>query len=408
MVRQVLLVFFLHYSLFAAAQLLEFKNPEKLPNTINSKAEEGMPLLSPDGKVLYFTRSLYRENEGGLYAGQDIWVSEYGSSGWRKASNSIASFNNKNNNVVVGISGDGRTIYMVNASPYHRMDGIYFSKRAGSTWMRPQLLPIPGIENFDFLSFFVAPDEDVIFLSMKAPDSRGNEDLYFSVKDNSGNWTKPKTLGATINTPGFEISPFLSADKERLYFSSNGHGGAGDADIFYSERLYDSWETWTVPVNLGDDVNSKKFDAYFSIYGDSVAYFSSNRDDKYADLFRVKVVQAKTILARGQHYFSSEEWNRIVGKNISGDFIFPDRSTDLVPAQKELIFYIANKLMLQRDVRFHLVVREEEDPELSKERLKAIREHLTQSGIEAVRINEDQLFRIEKSQRGVIEVRLFK
>src|SRR5687768_7884916 len=103
MVRRLLL----SCSLFAlswntSAQLLEFKGVTRLPNTVNSKSEEGMPLLAPDGKKLFFTRSLYRENEGGIYAGQDIWVSEWSVAGWKKAANSLEDINNKNNNVVSG------------------------------------------------------------------------------------------------------------------------------------------------------------------------------------------------------------------------------------------------------------------------------------------------------------------
>jgi hypothetical protein len=64
--------------------------------------------------------------------------------------------------------------------------------------------------------------------------------------------------------------------------------------------------------------------------------------------------------------------------------------------------------MLQKDIRFHLVIKEEEDPELSKERLRAIRDQLRQSGIDAVRVHEDQIFHIEKTQRGVVEIRLFQ
>lgn len=366
-----------------------------------------MPLLSPDGKKLYFTRSLYRENEGGMYAGQDIWVSERKEDNWTKAINTI-SLNNKNNNVVCGISKDGKALYFVDASPYQRMTGIHVMKQTGSSRTRPELLEIPGIENFDFISFYVSPDLDVVFLSMKAPDSKGNEDLYFSVPDKLGNWSKPKNLGATINTEGFEISPFLSADKKRLYFSSNGHGGEGDADIFYSERLYNSWETWSVPVNLGKAVNSKKFDAYFSIYGDTVAYFASNRDDKYADIFQVRVSEAKSILAPGQRYVTASEWDNLVGKNVSAEFIFPNQSSHLTGAQQELIFYIVNKLMLQKDIRFHLVVREEESEEQSTERLKEIRNQLMKSGIDKVRINDQQIFKTEKTQRGVIEIMLYR
>jgi hypothetical protein len=408
MVRQIILAgLFVSSPFLTRCQVLEFSPAVKLPSVVNSAAEEGMPLLSPDGKKLFFTRALFDGNEGGVYAGQDIWISEYNSGTWKKASNDFE-INNKNNNAVVGITADGKTFYFVNASPFQKMDGIYRTRTLDrSRSDRPELIAIPGIDNQDFIGFYVSPDLEVIFLSMKAPDTGGKEDLYYCVKNN-GVWSKPRNLGATINTSGFEISPFLTPDKKRLYFSSNGHPGSGDADIFYSERLYDSWETWSVPVNLGSTVNSNKFDAYFSLYGDTLAFFASNREGKYADLYQVKARKARTVMEKGQRYLTVEEWNSLVGKNVSADFAFPHRSTLLTPGQKELLFYIVNKLMLKKDIRFHLVVKEEESSELSKERLKAIHDHLKQLGIDPVRIVIEQVVEAGQSGRGVIQFRLFQ
>ncbi len=387
------------------AQRLEFETPVRLPAVINSSAEESMPLLSPDGMKLYFSRSLFTGNEGGKFAGPDIWVSERRPGGWGRSSNSIK-LNNRNNNIIVGINP--RMIYFVNSSGWERTEGVYSTSVSGGRSTRPQLLAIPGIENRDFLGFYVSPDEDVIFLSMKADDSRGNEDIYFSVKGADGQWTKPKNVGSTVNTAGFEISPFLSYDKKRLYFASNGHEGMGDADIFYCERLYDSWETWSAPVNLGESINSRKFDAFFSIYGDTVAYLSSNRDGKLADIYSVKVRVVKTILADGQHYLTDDEWNTQIGRNVSRRIAFEKNSTALSPAQKELLFYIVNKVMLKRDIRFHVVIREEDDPTLTAKRLEAVCENLTRSGIDPLRINKEQVDASKKSDRGVIEILLLQ
>jgi hypothetical protein len=389
------------------AQQFEFSEPSKLSGNINSSAEEAMPLLSSDGKKMYFTRALSEQNEGGIYGGQDIWVSDFINGQWSKATNKL-SINTKDNNTIIGIDKDGKTLFFSDGSHGRKMNGIYMTRIQGTKMSKPEIIPIPGITNLDFIGFYVSPDRDVIFISMKATDSRGEEDLYYTTKDQLGSWSIPKNLGATINTAGFEIAPFLSADKKRLYFSSNGHSGSGDADIFYSERVYESWETWSVPVNLGPIVNSKKFDAYFSIYGDSVAYFSSNRDGKYADLYEVKVGELKTILEKNQHYLSQDEWNSVIGKGVASSFAFPHNSTLLTAAQKELLFYIVNKVMLERDYGFHLVVREEEDPQHSKERLNAIQTHLKQLGLDAGRIRIDQIFDIEKTQRGVIELKLFR
>lgn len=275
---------------FVMGQTLVFKDVTKLSSAINSEYEEAQPLLSPDGTTLYFTRFLSPLNKGGEYSGTDVWTSRYDVTkmDWSKADNSKIE-NTSGNNAVIGISPKGDMIYMQNTVATRDVYGIYFSKKSGSTWTRPELIPMKGIASEGFLGLYVSPDFDVIFISMKGSDSRGEEDLYVSLKNGAGEWSEPKNLGATINTRGFEISPFLSADKTKLYFSSSGHPGQGDADIFVSERQYGSWEVWSVPKNLGPVINSNKFDAYFSIYGDSVCFFASNRGGKMSDIYRGKV-----------------------------------------------------------------------------------------------------------------------
>ena len=279
----------------AGSQVLEFSTPEKLPAAINSEDEESMPLFSPDGKALFFTRSMHAGNKGGMYAGQDVWISKWEEGIWRKADNTVYPLNNKDNNAVVGISRDGKTLYLLNASPSRKMKGISFSKKINGIWTAPEDIPLPGIETDGPIGFYVSPDFDVIFISMQGKDTRGEEDLYVMTKEPSGEWSKPKNLGPTINTPGFEISPFLSQDKKRLYFSSNGHPGLGDADIFYSDRLYDSWETWSTPKNLGKNVNSEKFEAYFSIQQDSICFFSSNRENVTTEIYLTSILKSKRL-----------------------------------------------------------------------------------------------------------------
>lgn len=392
------------------AQMLEFSQLTKLPATINSNGEESMPLLSSDQTKLFFVRSVYDGNIGGKYGGQDIWYSEMTPKGWKPAHNKIGHVNNKDNNILIGITDDGKTLYTLHSSPTEKLDGIYFTRRNGSEWFRPEFVPLQGIENDDFVGLFVSPDYDVIFISMRGSDSRGEEDLYISLKERSGVWSKPRNLGPTINTNGFEIAPFLSADKKKLYFSSNGMGGLGDADIFYSERLYNSWETWSAPVNLGAVVNSKKFDAYFSIYGDSVAFFTSNRDQSLADIYKVKVSEKIGILPPGKRYLTQEEWNASIGKNVERRLIFDKDVKVLSPAQRELLYYISNRISDQREIGIHLIVREEENDDLTRSRLKEIYGELRQHGVDSDRIREEQNQRAIKSgsTSGVIELMLFR
>jgi hypothetical protein len=408
MVRILFMIALIPLSFSGISQTLEFSGLTKLASA-NSKAEESMPLLSPDQTRLFFVRSFYEGNMGGKYSGQDIWSSQKNGSGWSAPTNKFELLNDKNNNTLIGISQDGKIMYTLNSSPAVRIEGLYFTRMNDRGWSRPEFVPLPGIDNQDFVGMFVSPDYDVIFLSMKGTDTRGEEDLYVSVKDGSGNWGKPKNIGATINTSGFEISPFLSADKKRLYFSSNGHGGFGDADVFYSERLYNSWETWSAPINLGDLVNSSKFDAYFSIYGDSVAFFSSNRDQQFSDIYAVKVSVKNNLLTGGQQYLGKNDWNSIIGKNIPHKITFDNKANALTASQKEFLYYMANKLAEKKEIGIHLVVVEEEDQELTRTRLREIYGELRQAGIDSERIKEEQRPEtIVSSKRGVVEIRLFK
>jgi hypothetical protein len=405
MVKFLRLMVFIGFHSMSTAQELEFAAAQRLPGSVNSAAEEGMPMLY--NNTLYFTRAFHPMNTGGEFTGLDVWMSVRKNGKWERAGNSLP-FNNRNHNVIAGIDSEKRTFYYLDVSPSKKLQGVYYSTQLNSRWSRSELIPISGIDNLDFLGVYVASTGDVILLSMKASDSRGEEDLYYTIKDKSGVWSTPRNLGATINTTGFEISPFLSDDKKRLYFSSDGHGGEGDADIFVSERLYDSWETWSTPINLGKPVNSKKFDAYFSISGDSLAFFASNREGTYSDIYMVKATEKKTILAKGQHYLTTEEWGKMVGNKVNSSISFPPEITTLTEPQQELIFYIVNKLMLEKDINFHLVVTEEEKPELTQMRLQAIRDQLKKSGIDDSRIRNEQVASIRKSDKGAVEIRLFK
>jgi hypothetical protein len=124
---------------------------------------------------------------------------------------------------------------------------------------------------------------------MVSENGKGKEDLHISLKEGDSCWSTPKSLGENVNSEGYEMSPFLTPDNKRIYFSSNGFGGEGDADVFYIDKLGDDWFTWGNPINLGTNVNSTGFDAYFSIGQDNLAYFSSNRNDGQNDIFTTQI-----------------------------------------------------------------------------------------------------------------------
>ena len=279
-----------------AAQKLYFKKSVPLSDTLNSNSEESLPFYSPQDSTLFFVRTLHPENTGGTLSGQDIWYSKKNADGnWTEPSNDLPNLNNEGNNAVVGLSESGNTIYLLNdySEGKQQQPGLSLSFNRSNNWRLPNSIFIPGLSDKQgiFYSLYMLPTEDVVLISAQMDKSLGQEDLYVSTKDPLTNeWSKPIHLGPIVNTGGFEISPYLTADKQTLFFSSNGHPGYGNADIFVTTRMDTSWTRWTKPENLGDQINSVGFDAYFTANEDQEVFFVSNRRGTSADIFTSRII----------------------------------------------------------------------------------------------------------------------
>jgi len=101
---------------------------------------------------------------------------------------------------------------------------------------------------------------NLLIFASDMPGGHGGYDLYAAAKVN-GQWSKPYNLGPKVNSIDDELYPFYS-DDGYLYFSSDRFGGAGETDIYVSERLDDAW---TAAANLGAPYNSKSHDYGFRL-----------------------------------------------------------------------------------------------------------------------------------------------
>ncbi len=132
-----------------------------------------------------------------------------------------------------------------------------------------------------------------IYFASDMPGGKGGMDLYYSDLINE-KWSKPINLGNNINTEFNELSPFV--DENILYFSSDGHPGYGNMDVFYS--LIDGDE-YSDPVNLKAPVNSIGDDFFFrsKTTGDNFLV-TSNRSSMSAgghDIFELKPIEPEII-----------------------------------------------------------------------------------------------------------------
>jgi OOP family OmpA-OmpF porin len=273
---------------------------ENLTDKINSKFTEAKPLVSHDGKTLYFSRLFHPDNSGGRSDPQDIYVSKYINDQWTNAENIGFPLNDEFANGVCSISPDGNKLLVING---YQADGsvtpgVSISSRTANGWEAPRKLDIKDFVNFSkFQDFFLSADERVIILAIEGEGGFGDQDLYVSLKTGPDSYSTPVNLGLAINTSKAEFAPFLSPDNTTLYFASDGHGGYGQSDIFKTKRKDETWGSWTKPQNVGPAVNTSSWDAYFSITASGdYAYFASSVGNRNGaeNIYRIPLLQDVT------------------------------------------------------------------------------------------------------------------
>lgn len=287
----------------------DLMKPENLGRNINSEFTDTGPVISPDGRTIYFTRQYHPANVG-FKGREDVWYSVMDSNAiFSKAKNIGPPINNKWTNFAISVTQDGNgllvgNVYVPNSTP---KKGVSISYKRGNSWSMPQKIVVKGLVNKSkWVAYFLASNGKVLLCSIDNKESYGNLDLFVSFLQDDGSWSKPKNLGATINTAENELTPFLAHDMKTLYFTTNGYCGFGGPDIFISRRLDDSWENWSEPKNLGPVVNGPKFDAFFTIPASgNYAYFVS-AENTYGleDIFRIKLSEEmkpkKVVLVKGR------------------------------------------------------------------------------------------------------------
>lgn len=262
---------------------------------INSEYDEQCPVLSLDGKTLYFTRSRHPENVAGAKDEGDIWVSEKDAKGnWQSPQRMDNTWNNDQKNAVAGFYNNGNSVILMNhyLSSNKFRPGISVSHFRNGEWSFPEAL---GVDYFFNKSsdYHISLNEagNILIMSLESYGNVGAEDLYASFIKPNGEWSEPIHLGWDINTRFQEMTPFLAADNKTLFFSSNGHSGEGSKDIFISTRLDDTWKKWSTPLNMGTEINSKGLEtSYFQALDEEYAYFVSTQNSEgYGDIFQVKL-----------------------------------------------------------------------------------------------------------------------
>ena len=272
--------------------------PENLGPAINTKYDEINPVIAPDGKTLYFTRTGDPGNLGGETS-NDIWLSRRGANGsWLPATHPGRPLNNGGQNFVISTTPDNNTLLVGNGYDEKGEpdgDGVSLTHRTATGWEIPKSVVIKDYYNRNpYVNFSLGSDKRTLILCVERDDSYGDMDLYVSFRQADNTWSSPKNLGPVVNSFAEELAPSLAPDGKTLYYGSVGKPGYGNADIFVTRRLDSTWTRWSEPQNLGPAINSAAWESYFSVTaaGD-YAYFVSTRNSVgKGDIFRIQLATA--------------------------------------------------------------------------------------------------------------------
>ena len=272
---------------------------------VNSELPELRPTISADGNHLYFICQNHPLNTkyNSVRNSQDIWYSHKDSLGnWSDAKHLGYPLNTYHYNAVFWISPDNNRILIRNAF----VNGDYWgngvsmcTKLKNGRWSLPEMLRIRNYNKYDQgrqNGASMAQDGQTLLLYMSEQRGSEDNDIYVSFLLADSTWSEPRSLGKKINLKDYnEMTPYIAADGETLYFSSNRPGGVGDNDIWMSKRLDKTWQKWSDPLNLGAPINTPDWDAFFTMdAGGEYAYMSSSDSEGglgESDIVRVKLLE---------------------------------------------------------------------------------------------------------------------
>jgi tetratricopeptide (TPR) repeat protein len=244
---------------------------QNLGAPVNSPADEYFPYLSNDQRVLYFTSRQH------ALADENMFQSLRERHGW-SAPKPLQSLNTPSHEGMPSLVRSGRRLFFT-ACLRQGLEGpcdIWEADIEGRKVSQPRSVEGDINSMFWDSQASISCDGNTLFFASNRPGGFGGSDIWVSHRQSNGHWGSPENLGPRINTAGDEEAPFITNDGRMLYFSSTGHAGLGDQDIFCSRLQPDG--QWGAPLNLGAPVNSAARELGFFLAADGrTGYFASDR-----------------------------------------------------------------------------------------------------------------------------------
>ncbi len=355
---------------------------ESMGTAANSKYSEIAPVIAPDGKTLYFARNMKTDFTGYDSDYEIMFTTQKPDGSWTAPQTIGAPLNNAKDNVVIAVTPDNNSLLLeglYNADGSHKSDqGISISYRTETGWSVPKQVVIDDYYNRDvYESFCPTADRKVLVMSVQRDEGYGKKDMYVSFLKEDGTYSKPKNMGPVINSYDNEGTPYIAPDGVTMYFYSYTQPGYGNADIFVSKRLDDTWTKWSTPKNLGTKINTSDWDVYYAVSakGD-FAYLSSTRNSMgNEDIFKIKLRDEEkpepVVLVEGK--VLDKKTNKPIGTTITYENAETGKTEGFARSNPRTGEY---KIILPYGVKYQIFAEKEEYFALTEElNLKTVSEY---------------------------------
>ncbi len=306
-------------------------NPQPLPDNVNRLMLQYFPVLTADQQSIFFTG---REGLSGAYD-EDIYVSTKDANGkWKDPKPISKMINSSFNEGTCTISGDGRKLIFTSCLGRKTYGGcdLFISYKRGDEWSKPKNLGATINSRYWESQPSLSPDGRTLYFVSDRRGGIGNRDIYVSYLKKDGTWSPALNLGKPVNTEDDEVSPFIHANGTTLYFSSDGHPGFGSFDLFSSETKDLKWSD---PKNLGYPINT---------YEEQVSLFvtSDGKKGYYANENLTNRIGAKSAL----YEFTIPEELQVKNKsNFVKGRIIDSETNEYLSANVELIDLSTNEVI---------------------------------------------------------------
>ncbi|TAF52471.1 MAG: flagellar motor protein MotB [Sphingobacteriia bacterium] len=249
--------------------------PENLGDSVNTPMAEYYPSVTVTDSFLVFTR---RSRDGR----EDFFESPLRGKAFGAWSAIPGEINEEPRKGALTVSQDGEWMLFAGRFANGHFD-LYQSFYTPQGWSEPLNMGTNINTEFWESSPALSPDKNELYFSSNRPGGFGGKDLYVSFRLPNGRWTPAENMGSKVNTVGDELAPFLHADNQTLYFTSDGLPGYGGSDLFVMRR--EAGGKWSTPENLGYPINTIENEGSMAVSADGkTAYYASDRSDTRGEL----------------------------------------------------------------------------------------------------------------------------